>query len=117
NVQVRPPSVTFQRSASMGARSPVFGSRVKRFSYIGLRTTSSAPTYRGGSQRSLPTVATATVSVPEGACARASGGARPIDVAIAAQSSAVTSSGAIESRDLIALLLLLTNVRPSYSRP
>ena len=42
NVHVRPLSVTFQRSASMGAGSPL-ASRVSRFSYIGLRTMSSAP--------------------------------------------------------------------------
>jgi len=36
---------------------------------MGLRTTSSAPTYRYGSQRSLPKWATATVSVPSGGCA------------------------------------------------
>ena len=63
NFQVRPPSATVQRSASMGLSSPVLGSRVRRFSYMGLRTTSSAPTYRWGNQRSLPNVATATVSV------------------------------------------------------
>src|SRR2546427_12147909 len=76
NLHVRPPSSTCQRSASMGASSPVFGSRVRRFSYIGLRTTSSAPTYRGGSQRSLPNVATATVSVPSGLAATLDGAAR-----------------------------------------
>ncbi len=36
---------------------------------MGLRTTSSAPTYRWGSQRSLPNVATATVKVPSGLAA------------------------------------------------
>ena len=44
NFQVRPLSVTCQRSASMGISSPVLGSRLSRFSYIGLSTTSSAPT-------------------------------------------------------------------------
>src|SRR2546425_1111341 len=83
NFQVRPPSSTCQRSASMGIASPVLGSRDSRFSYIGLRTTSSAPTYRLGSQRSLPKVATATVSVPSGLAAAAGGGAP-------ATSSAVT---------------------------
>src|SRR5213593_4382036 len=104
-VQVRPPSAIFQRSASMGASSPVLGSRVRRFSYMGLRTTSSAPTYRWGSQRSLPKVATATVSVPTGAAARPSGAASTRATA-AAQNSAVTSAVTIESRRLIAFLLV-----------
>ena len=38
-----PPSSTSQRSASIGASSPVLGSRVSRFSIMGLSTTSSAP--------------------------------------------------------------------------
>src|SRR4029453_11910366 len=76
NFQVRPPSRTCQRSASMGTSSPVLGSRDRRFSYMGLRTTSSAPTYRFGSQRSLPKVATATVSVPSGLAAAPGVGGR-----------------------------------------
>src|SRR5262249_49498815 len=70
--QARPPSNTSQRSASMGERAPVLGSRLSKFSIMGLSTTSSAPGYRCGNQRSLPKVATATVSVPSGDCADAS---------------------------------------------
>src|SRR5215831_9145605 len=64
--QARPPSNTSQRSASMGETAPVWGSRLSKFSIMGLSTTSSAPGYRCGNQRSLPKVATATVSVPSG---------------------------------------------------
>src|SRR5713226_6179099 len=83
NFQVRPPSRTSHRSASMGMRLPL-ASRDKRFSHRGLSTTSSAPTYRFGSQRSLPKVATATVRVPSGgaACPGATGSAESDAVAI-----------------------------------
>src|SRR3989442_172629 len=76
NFQVRPPSETCHFSASMGMRLPL-PSRDNKFSHKGLSTTSSAPTYRWGSQRSLPKVATATVSVPSGraACPGAAVGA------------------------------------------
>src|SRR5262245_13982464 len=60
----------------MGMRFPL-ASRDRRFSQSGLRTTSSAPTYRLGSQRSLPKVATATVSVPSGLAASAGPAATP----------------------------------------
>src|SRR5438876_6343770 len=50
----------------MGISCPVLTSRLRRFSIIGLSTTSSAPGYSSGNQRSLPKVATATVSVPSG---------------------------------------------------
>src|SRR5262249_41169237 len=53
-------------SASMGINAPVLTSRLRRFSIMGLSTTSSAPGYSSGNQRSLPKVATATVSVPSG---------------------------------------------------
>src|SRR5215831_12916128 len=66
NFHARPPSKTSQRSASMGVSCPVVTSRLRRFSIMGLSTTSSAPGYSSGNQRSLPKVATATVSVPSG---------------------------------------------------
>src|SRR5215470_17904165 len=66
NFHTRPPSKTSHRSASMGISCPVVTSRLRRFSIIGLSTTSSAPGYSSGNQRSLPKVATATVSVPSG---------------------------------------------------
>src|SRR2546425_5075652 len=53
----------------MGLRAPVLGSPLSKFSIMGLSTTASAPGYRCGNQRSLQKVATATVSVPAGACA------------------------------------------------
>ena len=73
-----PGAAAVQRPASArpawGSARRSWGRGDRRFSYIGLRTTSSAPTYRCGSQRSLPKVATATVSVPSGLAA-AGGGA------------------------------------------
>src|SRR5262245_28637539 len=105
----------------MGASSPVLGSRVRRFSPQGLRTTSSAPGYRWGNQRSLPKVATANVSVPVGASAGLD--ACPGAVAVAHRNAAVTINVMIKGRSLIAFLhmpegdaLRLPGVPTSYSK-
>ena len=100
NFQVRPPSETCHFSASIGMRLPL-PSRDNKFSHKGLSTTSSAPTYRWGSQRSLPKVATATVSVPTGASARPAGASgRPAGAcpgaAVGAHRSAATINVRIE---------------------
>src|SRR2546428_7432743 len=101
NFQVRPPSETCHFSASMGMRLPL-PSRDNKFSHRGLSTTSSAPTYKWGSQRSLPKVATATVSVPTGASARPAGAAeRPAgacpSAAVGAHRRAATINVRIET--------------------
>ena len=74
-MQYEDPAWGAYRAASMGIMAPVLESRLNRFSNMGLSTMSSAPTYRCGNQRSLPKVATATVSVPSGGTAGA--GATP----------------------------------------
>ena len=59
---------------------------------MGLRTTSSAPTYRLGSHRSLPNVATATVRVPSGLAAW------PCAETAVIRQRAATTIGAIQRR-------------------